>query len=251
MMLDILVVEDEEMIRKGIILTINWKALDCKVVGEASNGVEALEAVKKLKPSLIISDIKMPKMDGLEMLRILRQGGNNTDVIFLSAYDTFSYVQTALRLGAVDYIIKPFHEGELERSIKLIKNKIEKVDENTQTDDFPYVAPEHKNKYIVETMEFIKMHYNDPDITMASIAQNLEISEGHLSHVFKKEVNLGPLNFLTHYRIHQAKLLLADCRIKVYEVAERVGYVDIAYFSSTFKKLVGMSPSEYQKNIKI
>ena len=245
-MIKVLIDEDEDIIRKGIILTINWKSLGCEVVGEASNGIEGLEQIKKLKPDLIITDIKMPKMDGIEMLRNLRQDGNTTDVIILSAFNTFSYAQSALRLGAVDYIIKPFHDGELERSIKLIKNKIRGTTEEVSSDEFPYVSEEHKTKYISETMEYIKMHYNDPDICLSSIAENLEISEGHLSHVFKKETNLGPLNFLTHYRIHQAKLLLDDCRIKVYEVAERVGYKDIAYFSSTFKKITGMSPSEYQ-----
>ena len=249
-MIKVLIVEDEEIIRKGIILTINWKAIDCEVVGEASNGIEGLEQIKKLKPDLIITDIKMPKMDGIEMLRNLRQDGNTTDVIILSAFNTFSYAQSALRLGAVDYIIKPFHDGELERSIKLIKNKIVGTTEEVSSDEFPFVSEEHKTKYISETMEYIKMHYNDPDICLSSIAENLEISEGHLSHVFKKETNLGPLNFLTHYRIHQAKLLLDDCRIKVYEVAERVGYKDIAYFSSTFKKITGMSPSEYQNKNK-
>ena len=74
----------------------------------------------------------------------------------------------------------------------------------------------------------------------------MQISEGYLSHLFKKASNLGPLNFLTHYRIYQSKLLLQDYRVKVYEVAEKVGYRDIAYFSSTFKKIVGISPSEYQ-----
>ena len=248
-MTKVLIVEDEEMIRKGIILTINWKSLNCEVVGEASNGIEGLEATKKLNPDIIITDIKMPKMDGLEMLRQLRQAGNNTDVIILSAFNTFAYAQNALRLGAVDYILKPFHDGELERTIKLITNKLGMSEEKTSEDEFPYVPPEHKSKYITETMEYIKMHYNDPDICLASMAQNMEISEGHLSHVFKKETNLGPLNFLTHYRIYQAKLLLADCRIKIYEVAERVGYKDIGYFSAIFKKIAGTSPSEYQNNI--
>ena len=86
-MLKILVVEDEQMIRKGIILTINWAELDCFVVGEASNGLEGIEAVNKLVPDIIICDIKMPQMDGIEMLKQLRQAGNNTPVIFLTAYE--------------------------------------------------------------------------------------------------------------------------------------------------------------------
>ena len=74
-MLKVLVVEDEEMIRKGIVLAVDWAALDCVVVGEAANGEEALEAVERYAPSLIITDLKMPRMDGIEMLRSLRDAG--------------------------------------------------------------------------------------------------------------------------------------------------------------------------------
>ncbi len=245
-MLKILVVEDEQMIRKGIILTINWAELDCFVVGEASNGLEGIEAVNKLVPDIIICDIKMPQMDGIEMLKQLRQAGNNTPVIFLTAYDTFSYVQSALRLGAIDYILKPFHDGELERAVLLSRNKINTKEGNSPRKDFPPLKSGEKNKYIFQAMEFIRLHYNNPDLSIGMIANHLQISEGYLSHLFKKASDLGPLNFLTHYRIYQSKLLLQDYRVKVYEVAEKVGYRDIAYFSSTFKKLAGISPSEYQ-----
>ena len=114
-MLKVLVVEDEELIRRGIVLAVDWAALGCVVVGEASNGEEALEAVERLNPSLIITDLKMPRMDGIEMLRRLRERGNNAYVIILTAYDSFEYAQSALRLGAVDFLLKPFHDGDLER----------------------------------------------------------------------------------------------------------------------------------------
>ena len=107
-MLKVLVVEDEELIRKGIVLAVDWAALDCVVVGEASNGEEALDAVERLSPSLIITDLKMPRMDGIEMLRRLREAGNPVYVIILTAYDSFTYAQSALRLGAVDFLLKPF-----------------------------------------------------------------------------------------------------------------------------------------------
>ena len=90
-MLKVLVVEDEELIRRGIVLAVDWAALGCVVVGEASNGEEALEAVERLNPSLIITDLKMPRMDGIEMIRRLRERGNNAYVIILTAYDSFEY----------------------------------------------------------------------------------------------------------------------------------------------------------------
>ena len=82
---------------------------------------------------------------------------------------------------------------------------------------------------------------------MPSIAAALGLSESHLGHLFKRETGYTLTGYLTHYRVHAAMSLLRDCRAKVYEVAEQVGYQDIAYFSSIFKKSTGISPSEYQK----
>ena len=206
----VVVVEDEELVRKGIILTVDWASVDCAVVGEASNGEDGLQVVEQLQPDLIITDIKMPRMDGLEMLRRLRENGNRAQVILLTAYSDFAYAQTALKLGAVDYLLKPFHDGDLEE------------------------------RYIAE-------HYHEADICVASIADSLGISKGHLSHEFKKATGNTVNSYLTSYRIHVAMQLLRDCRSKVYEVAEQVGYRDITYFSATFKKVAGVTPSEYQK----
>ena len=249
-MLKVLVVEDEEMIRKGIVLAVDWAALDCVVVGEAANGLQALEAVERYDPSLIITDLKMPVMDGLEMLRQLRERGNNAFVIILTAYDSFSYAQTALRLGAVDFLLKPFHDGELEQAVTRLKQRMDRAGQGGEKGPAPLPLPElkkgDKSKYVLEAMAYIGAHYQEPNIGVAAIAQHLGISEGHLSHTFKKETDYTLLNYLTRYRIHRAMELLRDCRFKVYEVAEQVGYRDTAYFSATFKKLVGMSPSEYQ-----
>ena len=246
-MLKVLVVEDEEMIRKGIVLAVDWAALGCVVVGEASNGEEALEAVERYNPTLIITDLKMPKMDGIEMLRQLRERGNQAFVIILTAYDSFSYAQSALRLGAVDFLLKPFHDGELEQAVQAVRKRMAGQGEAQGAAlSIPGLKMGDKSKYVLQAMDYIGQHYQDPNISVGAIAQSLGLSEGHLSHTFKKETDYTLLNYLTRYRIHKAMELLRDCRLKVYEVAEQVGYKDITYFSSTFKKLTGVSPSEYQ-----
>ena len=242
-MLKVLIVEDEEMIRKGIVLTVDWAALDCVVVGEATNGVQGLEAARRLEPSLIITDLKMPQMDGIEMLTALRAEGCTAYVIILTAYDNFAYAQSALRLGAVDYLLKPFHDGDLENAVTRIQQRRRPAAEATPIGS---ARKGDKSKYVLEAMDYISKHYNEPDISVGTVAQSLNISEGYLSHTFKKETDYTLLNYLTRYRIHKAMELLKDCRVKVYEVAEQVGYRDIAYFSATFKKYAGISPSEYQ-----
>ena len=214
------------------------------VVGEAANGEEALEAVERLGPTLIITDLKMPRMDGIELLRRLRESGNNVYVIILTAYDSFEYAQSALRLGAVDFLLKPFHDGDLERAVQRLQKRMSSA--AAQAEPIPGLKKGDKSRYVLEAMDYIGGHYNDPGISVASIAQHLGISEGHLSHTFKKETDYTLLNYLTRFRIQKAMALLREGRVKVYEAAEQVGYRDVTHFSATFKKVVGVSPSEYQ-----
>ena len=242
-MLKVLIVEDEELIRKGLVHTVDWAAMGCVVVGEAANGLEGLEAVSRCNPDLILTDLKMPQMDGIEMLEKLRQAGDKTSVIILTAYDSFSYAQTALRLEAVDYLLKPFHDGDLEQAVQRVQ------DRRTPRPTPP--APQERrvstNRYVQDAIAYIQSHYQDPEISVSTIAQSLGISEGHLSHTFKKETGSTILNYITRCRIQRAMALLRDGRRKVYEVAQAVGYREIGYFSATFKKVTGLTPSEYQE----
>ena len=100
----VVVVEDEALVRRGIVLTVDWAGVDCTVVGEATNGEEGLELVRRHRPDIIVTDIKMPRMDGIEMLRQLRAEGSDAAVILLPAYSDFTYAQAAVKLGAVDYL---------------------------------------------------------------------------------------------------------------------------------------------------
>ena len=183
-------------------------------------------------------------MDGLEMLKKLREEGNEAAVIVLTAYDQFSYAQSALRLGVVDYLLKPFHDGELEEAILRIKKREGEQKEKPLA--FSELKTEGMSRYISEAAEYISLHSGNPDLTVGEIAGKLGISEGHLSHTFKRETGQTILSYITGCRIQKATLALKSGKYKVYEVAEMAGYRDITYFSTTFKKLVGKSPSEYQ-----
>ena len=240
-MYNVVIVEDEELVRRGIVTAVNWASVDCAVVGEAAGGTEGIAVIRSSHPDIVVTDIRMPGMDGLEMLRRLREEGCEAKFILLTAYSDFAYAQTAVKLGASDYLLKPFHDGELEAAVARI---IEKSRSRAQAGLVDVVNI--KNRYVTEAAQFMASHLNDPDMSVGAVARQLGLSEGHLSHLFKKETGMTVSSYLTSCRMEKAKELLSDCRSRVYEVAERVGYRDIAHFSSSFKKSVGVSPSEYQ-----
>ena len=251
----ILVVDDETLVRRGIVMETDWNACECMVVGEAENGEEGLACVEKLHPDLIICDIRMPKMDGLEMLTRLREKGDKTPVIFLTAYSDFSYAQKAIKLSATDYLLKPFEDGELEKAVKRVCDRLtsdrRKSKENHADEVLSSLAEQKgdKSKYVSDALTYITEHFAEEDLGIKSIAESMGISEGHLSHIFKKETDYTVNAYITRYRIKAAMKLLTGYRHKVYEVAEMVGYKDITYFSTVFKKIAGMNPSEYQDKV--
>ena len=223
-MYKVVVVEDEEIARKGIIFTINWDALNCMIAGEAANGEEGAEVIRRLSPDIIVTDLKMPRMDGVEMIAKLREQGNRAKFIILTAYGDFKYAQSAVKLGVSDYLLKPLKDGDLEQAVTRIIDQLEEGDRLRQ-----------------------KEHYKE-DINISTVAEQLQISEGYLSRVFKKETDYTFTTYLSYYRMKVAMELLKEGNLKVYEVADAAGYSDTAYFSAQFKKIVGIAPSEYQVN---
>lgn len=245
----VLIVDDEMLVRRGIVLETDWAALGCVVVAEAENGEEGLLAARKYHPDLIITDIRMPKMDGIDMVKALRQEGSQVKVIFLTAYSEFEYARSAVKLLASDYLLKPFEDGELEEAVIRVKERLKEAaepgDKGEKTLRLPIASNGVKNRYISEAIAYIAVHYADDDISVGTIAQALNLSEGYLSHLFKQETGVTVAFYITRYRIHTAMKLLSSHQYKVYEVAAMAGYRDITYFSSTFKKMTGFSPSEY------
>lgn len=249
-MYKIMIAEDDPTVRKGIILTTDWESLNCLVAGEAGNGEEGLALARRISPDIIITDVQMPKMDGIRMLARLQEEGCTAKMIILTAYSDFGYAQSAIRIGVCDYLLKPLKDGDIERTILHITDQQQKdsgqsgLENAIQTFDAT-LARHSKTKYVEEALNLIRAHYRE-DLNISTVAGALEISEGYLSRVFKKETSYTFTEYLTLFRIKKAADMLKSPSVKVYEIAEAVGYNDTAYFSVQFKKLTGMSPSEYQ-----
>ena len=233
-MIKVIVVDDERFVRMGIVGETDWASLGCEVVGEAENGLDALELVQKKNPDLMICDIRMPKMNGLEMLILRAKERIETD--------RGKQRDTGLSRSVPDKApVKEQYPGALEGDGPEINAAVIRLclpfDENTAG----------LTGYIRDAVLYMASHYGESTINVAKIAGAVGISEGHLSHCFKKETGYTGMGWLTRYRMKKAVELLSDHRNKVYEVAEKVGYKDIAYFSNTFKKIAGVAPSEIQE----
>lgn len=125
-MYTVVVADDEEEIRRGIIKKVRWEELGFQVVGDAENGVEALELVEKLEPDLLLTDIRMPFMSGIELARQVREVRPTVQIAFLSGFDDFSYAQQAIQYNIISYMLKPISSQELEEELKNIKEIIDR-----------------------------------------------------------------------------------------------------------------------------
>ena len=249
-MTKVMIVDDEKYVRMGIKTETDWALIGCEVVAEASNGLEALEMAEEARPDLVVSDIRMPKMDGIELAEKLTEKYPGVKVIFLTAYNEFEYARQAIRIGVSDYLLKPFQDGELEASVQRLLHLHPNAPASSSELEEQLIPLKRKeevaNRYVQTAITYIEEHYPDVDFSLGKLAESMSVSEGHISRLFKSETDQSINNYLTRYRIKRAMDYLKDVNVKVYEVAEKVGYQDIAYFSNTFKKLVGKNPSDYQ-----
>jgi two-component system response regulator YesN len=249
----VIIIEDEPLTRQGIMMTVDWKHYGAMIVGDAGTAEDGLSLIRKHQPDIIITDIRMGEMTGIEMLTQARKEGSEAEFIVISAYSDFAYAQQALRAGAAEYLLKPFAIEELEEAVATVIGHLEKRNRRPDSEIEELLPIRQnlskgaKNKYVELALDYIEEHYVDPDLTISDIAEALEISEGYLSRMFRKETEYTLVNYLTRYRLREAAKRLTDIRVKVYEVAYQVGYLDTAYFSALFKRFYGMTPSEYQE----
>jgi two-component system response regulator YesN len=259
-MVSVVVVEDEKVIRNGLVLTIPWLELGCKILGEAENGVEGSTLIAKLKPDIVITDVIMPGMNGIDMIRSL-QGKTESEYVILSGYADFEFAQTAIELGVKRYLVKPLEESKLKETITDLVREVEEKKKNMHQRDVykqnldhdlffkEYISrhnSDYREKYLEETLRLIADHYAE-NLTAADVSEYLEISESSFVKMFKNKTGYTFLKYLTLYRIKNSIKLLGDKSLRVCDVAYKVGYSDCRYFGEVFKKYLGMTPLEYRR----
>ena len=136
-MYHVLIAEDKSLIRKGIISMIEWSQLDCCLIGEAANGQDAIRMIQELKPDILITDIKMPHVDGLKLMDYVHENHLPTQIIVISGYDDFSFVRHALCTACVDYILKPISKEDLNKSLQRAIELLQKHTSMESSEDTP------------------------------------------------------------------------------------------------------------------
>ena len=239
----ILLVDDERWVRAALKWTINKLNLPLQVVHEAQDGLEALDWVKTNDVDLILTDIRMPVMDGLALVKELSGLKGEYDVIVISVHDEFPFIQQAMRSGVTDYLLKPVEESE----IKVCLEKWLSKKSNKGMTSKPTMS--EKENIPLSTIERVLDYINKTpldQITLKEAAESIHINPSYLSQLFKQQLNKKFVDYITELRIEESKRLLQNTTLRMSEIAERVGYSDLAYFSNNFKRIVGSSPSEYR-----
>ena len=198
--LHVLLVDDEIMIREGFKRLFDWEAHDCKVVGEAADGMEALAKIDMLQPDIVIMDINIPIMSGLKVIQLCRIKHPKTAFVIVSGYDDFSYCQQALRLQITDYILKPVNYEEFgscidNLKISLYENRV--VNEPMQQEE----------RTINGLTRYMQEHLSE-EITLSVLAEEFHLNAQYISQLFKNEIGVGFFAYLTNIRLEKAKKLL-------------------------------------------
>lgn len=241
-MYKVLLVDDEPWVLRGIRGFFNTMEEEYSVIGEAENGRDALELAKRECPDIVISDIRMPDMDGLAFVEALRENNIRARVIMLSGYAEFEYARRALCLGVDNYLLKPLDRRELRDALERIKTGIEKEKQAKQEEESEYSE-------ISAIMADIDSSYTE-DFTLNDLAEKYSLSTSHLSGVIKQETGKTFTEHVAERRIRKAEQYLRNERYSVAEVGRMVGYHDYYYFTKWFKKLTGMTPSKYRRDRK-
>ena len=252
-MVKVFLVEDESIIRRGIRDNIAWESHGFEFVGEAGDGEYAYPLLLNTKPDILITDIKMPFMDGLELSRLVKKSLPKTRIIILSGYNEFEYAQKAIKMEVLDYILKPIDDDELhdavQRAVERLKEQGKREKENIADTNNKKLQVDYSennlNAHLRQAMQYVQMHYST-DLSVRNVARYLNISESYLTKLFKIEINLTFVEYLTRVRIRKSLEWMKDKNMPIYEIAEKVGYRDYRYFSSTFKKYMGIGPKDYQ-----
>ncbi len=238
-MFQLLLVDDEENILRGMKNYISKNTKVFERIYCAKNGQEALDIIYRHHPDVMLLDVQMPKKSGIEVMKEAKAAGICPITILLSGYDTFEYAQQALRLGAVDYLLKPCRSTEiLEKLEDAVRPMLRQRTEGKQ----------EGHQVVNQAREYIREHMAE-ELSLSTVAEAVGVSAAYLSTLFTQKLGYSFTDYLNRARIECACAYMNDGKLKIYEIAYKVGFRDEKYFSKVFKRVTGQSPTGYKNNM--
>ena len=276
-MYKVAIVDDEPVIVRGLTKMIPWESYNCRVVGTAGDGQEGMKLIREQKPDILISDICMPGIDGLTMIAGMKSEFGHMQITILTGFRDFDYAQQAIRLGVTRFLLKPSKMDELEEAVRVMIENLEKqgitgkedgtdegVGENTPKAEGNREGEEGKEKAepsegkegeetdspascfsVKNARAYIEENYREK-LKLSDVADQIYVSQWHLSKLLNKHTGQNFSEILNTIRIEKAKELLKDPSLRIGDIAEEVGFLDVAHFSRVFKKQAGISANEYR-----
>lgn len=247
----VVIAEDNEEIRKYLLREL---IADVKVI-ECTNGKEAWDYLLKEQADLVITDVMMPGLDGITLCRRIKQNSNlnHIPVILLTVRTQQEDKIEGLKTGADAYLIKPFNTEVLRTTIfNLISNRQRlksryTVDKKVE-EKIDKIEKKSNNEMLMEKiLKTINEHLADPELNVEMLAANVGMSRVHMHRKLKELTNQSARDFIRSIRLRQAATLLREGHLSISEVAYATGFVNLSYFSNSFKEFYGVSPTEYKE----
>lgn len=252
-MYKVVIVDDEPIIVEGLTRSIDWGKWDCKVVATGNSGIDGLKMIEQEKPDILFSDIRMPRMDGLTMIAAVKYQYPQMEIAILTGFSDFEYAREAIRIGVTRFLLKPSKMDELEEAIgAMVKNLKEREafrgnEDNEQPEETEESAA---SSFIVNNaLKYMEDNFKEK-LKLQDVAEQVYVSQWHLSKLLNKYRGQSFSDTLNSIRIEKAKELLNDSSLRIGDIAEMVGFLDMAHFSRVFKKQTGISANEYRNSIK-
>lgn len=241
----IVIAEDEELLLKNLETKIYGLNLSVHVCGRAQTGEQALEQIRLHSPDILITDIRMPVMDGMKLLSIVSETYPLLKTIILSGYSDFDYAKEAISYNVENYILKPVDEDELREVLYKITAQLE-IENGSRSSEFPIPQYSTKEEAAEALKEYIRAHYKE-NLNLDLFISCMNYSHDYIKKCFSQIYGFSPVQYMISLRIHEAQhLLIHYPELSIQNIGEIVGYTELSYFSRIFKKYAGQSPGAYR-----